>query len=147
MSIPVELDLKDILLKIEGKIDKLDDKLENQIQQLDNKLENQIQQLDRKFDNKIDQLDSKIDKLDHKFEQKFDTLQKDVIDLKIGQTKIEGKIETLDARIKNVETITGKVPDITEKIGEQKTWRTIIATAITALISGVVGWFLRGFRP
>ncbi|MGL5076396.1 MAG: hypothetical protein ACRDBG_11285, partial [Waterburya sp.] len=103
-SIPVELDLKDILLKIEGKIDKLDDKLENQIKQLDSKLENQIQQLD-----------NKIDKLDHKFEQKFDTLHKDVIDLKIGQTKIEGKIETLDARIKNVETITGKVPDITEK--------------------------------
>jgi archaellum component FlaC len=113
MSIPVELDLKDILLKIE---------------------------------NQIQQLDHKIEKLDHKFEQKLDTLQKDVIDLKIGQTKIEGKIETLDARIKNVETITGKVPDITEKIGEQKTWRTIIATAITALISGTVGWFIRGFR-
>jgi predicted nuclease with TOPRIM domain len=95
MSIPVELDLKDILLKIDSKID---------------------------------------------------NLQKDVIDLKIGQTKIEGKIETLDARIKNVETITGKIPDITEKIGEQKTWRTIIVTAITALVSGVIGWFLRGFR-
>ncbi|MGL5942389.1 MAG: hypothetical protein ACRC2S_18835 [Waterburya sp.] len=147
MSIPVELDLKDILLKIEGKIDKLDNKLENQIQQLDNKLENQIQQLDNKLENQIQQLDNKIDKVDHKFEQKFDTLHKDVIDLKIGQTKIEGKIETLDARIKNVETITGKVPDITEKIGEQKTWRTIIATAITALISGTVGWFIRGFRP
>ena len=136
MSIPVELDLKDILLKIDSKIDKLDDKLEGQIKQLDSKLET-----------KIEQLDSKIDKFDDKFEQKLDSLKDDVIDLKVGQTKIEGKLETLDTRIKNVETITGKVPDITEKIGEQKTWGTIIVAAITALISGTIGWFIRGFRP
>ena len=135
MSVPVELDLKDILLKIDSKIDKLDDKLESQIKQLDSKID--------KIDNKFE---SQIKQLDNKFEQKFDSLRDDVIDLKLGQTKIEGKLETLDTRIKNVETITGKVPDITEKIGEQKTWRTIIATTITALISGTIGWFIRGFR-
>jgi hypothetical protein len=67
MSITIETELKEIL-------DKLDQKMDRQFVQLD-------QKMDRQFD---------------KLEQKVDRMQEDVTKLQLGQAKIEGDIKALD---------------------------------------------------
>jgi hypothetical protein len=67
MSITIETDLKDILDK------------------LDQKIERQFTQLDQKMDRKFEQLD-----------QKMDRAQEDINKLQVGQAKIEGDIKALD---------------------------------------------------
>ncbi len=71
--------------------------------------------------------------------------------IEIRQTEIKGEIKTLDAkingvsdRIKIIEGAMGKIPDLAEKVGELKNWRQIVIITITATISGVIGWVIRG---
>ncbi|MEG3435575.1 hypothetical protein V0288_00445 [Pannus brasiliensis CCIBt3594] len=63
-------------------------------------------------------------------------LQKDVIDLKISSSKIEG---TLEAQA----TLTQKIPDLIEKVGELKNWKQIAIVTVTAFISGMITWLIR----
>ncbi len=67
MTITIETDLKEILDK------------------LDQKIERQFTQLDQKMDRKFEQLD-----------QKMDRAQEDINKLQVGQAKIEGDIKALD---------------------------------------------------
>ena len=67
MSITIETDLKEIL-------DKLDQKMDRQFTQLD-------QKMDRQFE---------------KVEQKLDRMQEDITKVQLGQAKIEGDIKALD---------------------------------------------------
>ncbi len=71
--------------------------------------------------------------------------------LEMGQTEIQGEIKTFDAklngvsdRMKTIEVAMTKIPDLAEKVGELKNWRQIVIITITATISGVVGWIIRG---
>ncbi|MDJ0730141.1 MAG: hypothetical protein QNJ33_09150 [Crocosphaera sp.] len=71
--------------------------------------------------------------------------------LEVGQTEIKGEIKTFDAklngtsdRMKTIEVAMTKIPDLAEKVGELKNWRQIVIITITASISGVVGWIIRG---
>jgi predicted nuclease with TOPRIM domain len=72
--ITVTYSLEEILARIEGKIDKLDEKLEGKINKLDEKLEG-----------KIDKLDEKVDKLT------------------VELTAMTTKIEAIDKRLEKVE--------------------------------------------
>jgi predicted nucleic acid-binding Zn-ribbon protein len=74
MSVTIETDLKEIL-------DKLDQKMDRQFAQLDQKMDRQFEQLDRQFE---------------KVEQKVDRMQSDITELQLGQAKIEGDIKALD---------------------------------------------------
>ena len=56
--------------------------------------------------------------------------------------ELKGEINTVDARIKNVEIAVQKIPEITEKFGELKNWRQIAFIVIAA----VAGWFARSGR-
>ncbi len=67
MTITIETDLKEIL-------DKLDQKIDRQFAQLD-------QKMDRQFD---------------KLDQKVDRMQSDITELQLGQAKIQGDIKSLD---------------------------------------------------
>ncbi|MGB5768703.1 MAG: hypothetical protein WBM32_02365 [Crocosphaera sp.] len=78
-------------------------------------------------------------------------IKKEIKTLEIGQTEIKGEITTLDAklngvsdRIKTIEVAITKIPDLAEKVGELKNWRQIVIITITATISGIVGWIIRG---
>jgi predicted nuclease with TOPRIM domain len=103
--IQIATDLSQVLERIEQKIDKLDEKFE-----------------------------TKIDKLDEKFETKLDTLQKDVTDLKVGQTKLEGELKTLEAKVDGI----GKRIDNQEFVN-----RGIVIGLIVTIIGGAAklfGW-------
>jgi ElaB/YqjD/DUF883 family membrane-anchored ribosome-binding protein len=68
------------------------------------------------------------------------------IKAEIGQveTKLEGKIDTVNARLTNLETNTKNIMDLAEKLGELKNWKQIAVSIITAVVGGVIGWFIRG---
>jgi predicted nuclease with TOPRIM domain len=103
--IQIATDLSQVLERIEQKIDKLDEKFE-----------------------------TKIDKLDEKFETKLDTLQKDVTDLKVGQTKLLGELKTLEAKVDGI----GKRIDNQEFVN-----RGIVIGLIVTIIGGAAklfGW-------
>jgi predicted nucleic acid-binding Zn-ribbon protein len=74
MSVTIETDLKEIL-------DKLDLKMDRQFSQLDLKMDRQFEKIDRHFE---------------KVEQKVDRLQENITELQLGQAKIEGDIKALD---------------------------------------------------
>jgi chromosome segregation ATPase len=89
MSITIETDLKEIL-------EKLDQKMDRQFSQLDQKMDQQFSQLDQKMDRQFSQLDQKMDRQFEKLDQKVDRMQEDINKLQVGQAKIEGEIKALD---------------------------------------------------
>jgi predicted RNase H-like nuclease (RuvC/YqgF family) len=92
MSIAIETDLKEILDKLDQKMDRqfaqLDQKMDRQFAQLDQKIE----RLDQKMDRQFEQIDQKIERLD----QKIERTQEDINKLQVGQARIEGDIKALD---------------------------------------------------
>jgi chromosome segregation ATPase len=92
MSITIETDLKEIL-------EKLDQKMDRQFAQLDQKMDRQFAQLDQKMDRQFEKIDEQFKKVDGQFEkvdQKIDRMQVDITKLQVGQAKIEGDIKALD---------------------------------------------------
>jgi peptidoglycan hydrolase CwlO-like protein len=82
-----------------------------------------IKDLITNLDKKIDKLDGKIDKL---------------------ETKFDGKFDTVNSRLTNIETNSKILVDLAEKIGELKNWKQIAIVVFTASVSGAIAWYVRG---
>ena len=54
----------------------------------------------------LERIDNKIDNLQKDVNNKIDNLQKDVNDLKVGQARLEEKVEGLSQRIDNQEFVS-----------------------------------------
>ena len=54
----------------------------------------------------LERIENKIDTLQKDVNNKFDTLQKDVTDLKVGQARLEEKVEGLSKQIDNQEFVS-----------------------------------------
>jgi ElaB/YqjD/DUF883 family membrane-anchored ribosome-binding protein len=90
------------------------------------KVEGEIKQVETK-------LEAKIDRVENKLGAKIDQVE----------AKLEGKIDTANARLTNLETNTKNIMDLAEKLGELKNWKQIAVSIITAVVGGVIGWFVR----
>lgn len=79
------------------------------------------------------QIESDLKDILNKFDQKLDNIQKDVTELKIGQTEIKGDIKRLDS---DISTLKDNIHDIK---GSQKAqiW-TLIGVLITAVAGFIV---------
>jgi hypothetical protein len=60
------------------------------------------------------------------------------------ETKLDGKIDTVNSRLTNLEANTKVIADLTEKVGELKNWKQIAIVVFTASVSGAIAWFVRG---
>ncbi|MGK7874433.1 MAG: hypothetical protein AB4426_14340 [Xenococcaceae cyanobacterium] len=54
----------------------------------------------------LERIEQKIDKLDEKFETKLDNLSKDVTELRVGQARLEEKVDGLAKRVESQEFIS-----------------------------------------
>ncbi|MGI0480316.1 hypothetical protein ACN4EE_05950 [Geminocystis sp. CENA526] len=101
MNQVIEVNIADILSRLEIKIDSLDRKFETKI----DKLEDKIDGLEKKFDDKINKLENKIDSLERKFDDKFYHLSNEVNAVKVNVAKLDEKITGVDKRLGNLEFI------------------------------------------
>ncbi|MDJ0599717.1 MAG: hypothetical protein QNJ37_12855 [Crocosphaera sp.] len=86
--VTVKYSLEDILKKIDDKLDRMEEASTQRFEKLESKLESNK----REFNQKLDTFQRDVN-------QKLDTLQKDVTDLKVGQAKLEEKVEGLTKRL------------------------------------------------
>ncbi|MDJ0659733.1 MAG: DUF4164 family protein [Crocosphaera sp.] len=75
--VTVKYSLEDILKKIDDKLDRMEEASNQRFEKLESKLESNQKDVN----------------------QKLDTLQKDVTDLKVGQAKLEEKVDGLGKRL------------------------------------------------
>lgn len=83
-----------------------------------------------------------------KIDQKLDNLQKDVTELKIGQTKLEGKIEANSTKIEGLdkkfstkiegldEKISTKIDGLDKRIGNQEFLNRAVVVGLLLVIFG-----------
>ncbi len=97
-------------------------------------IESDLKEIFAKFDQKLDKLDGKLDKLTD-----------DVTELKVGQARLEGKInavdEKLSGQIKSVdEKLSGQIKSVDEKLsGQIKSVDDRLSGKIDALEATVSG--------
>lgn len=65
------------------------------------------------------------------------TMQKEIGDLRVSVSRVEGILQ-------NQQQFVQKIPDLAEKVGELKNWRQLVIIALTATISSVLTWAIRG---
>ncbi len=71
-----------------------------------------------------------------KIDSKLDNLQKDVTDIKIGQAKLEGKVEALD------EKFTSKIDGLDKRLSNQKFLnRAVVVGLLLAILGGLAKLF------
>ncbi|MDJ0508294.1 MAG: hypothetical protein QNJ64_03405 [Crocosphaera sp.] len=146
MAKVTESDLKRLEDLITGSFKRLEQgqkALENQLNKVDNRL-NDIVIETTELKEEIKTLEIKQTELKEEINHKSQIIE-------VVQTEIKGEIKTFDTklngvsdRMKNIEVAMTKIPDLAEKVGELKNWRQIVIITITATISGVVGWIIRG---
>lgn len=94
----IQIDLAQILNKLDKKLDNIDEKFDR---------------LNEKFDGKFDKLeekfDDKFDRLDKKFDEKFDKLEEKIESLTVGQTEIRGEVKALDIKTEQLNIRAGNV--------------------------------------
>jgi uncharacterized protein YoxC len=106
-------------------------------------IESDLKEILAKFDQKLDKLDSKLDKL-----------TEDVTELKVGQAKLEGKINAIDEKlsgqIKSVdERLSGKidalgttVSGLDKRVSNQEfTNRGVLVGLILVILGGAAKFF------
>jgi nucleotide-binding universal stress UspA family protein len=94
-----------------------------------------------------------LEEMFSRLENKIDSNQKETNEkLKELSQKIDKQSEeitTIKATLQAQQPLIQKIPDLAEKVGELKNWRQIVLIVVTATVSGVIGWFIRGgtFKP
>ncbi|EAZ94204.1 hypothetical protein [Crocosphaera chwakensis] len=59
-------------------------------------------------------------------------------------TAIDKRLAIVETRLEDWKPAIDKIPDLAKKVGELKNWRQFLIITVTAAISGVIGWFVRG---
>jgi hypothetical protein len=95
----------------------------------------------------LEQINQKLDRLDEKFEAKLDNLQKDVTDIKIGQTRLEGKLETLESELKGeIKALEAEVKGVGKRLDTQEFInRSVVVGFVLAISAGAVKLFFPNF--
>jgi hypothetical protein len=62
----------------------------------------------------------------------------------LGFADVRGELKVLDNRLKGLESVAVKLPDLAEKVGELKNWKQIAIVVFTSSVSGTIAWFLHG---
>lgn len=95
----------------------------------------------------LEKIDSKIDKLDEKFEKKFDKLSEDINDLKVGQVKLEEKVDSLDKRVekldKRVEKIESEQLTFIKDVSDLKGTKSLIIPIVVAVTTSLITLLVR----
>ncbi len=153
--ITVTYSLEDVLGQLSQKLDRMDTKFEAIQKNMDTKFEIMQKNVDAKFETMQKNMDTKLEtmqkNMDAKFETmqknmdtkletldtKFETLQKDVVELKVGQVRLEseikGEIKSLTTEVNGI----GKRLDMQEFIN-----RSVVVGFVVAVLAGVVKLFL-----
>jgi peptidoglycan hydrolase CwlO-like protein len=89
------------------------------------------------------QIETDLKDILSKIDSKLDNLQKDVTDLKIGQTRLEGKIETNSSKIEALdEKFTSKIDGLDKRLGNQEFLnRAVVVGLLLAILGGLAKLF------
>ncbi|MEY2859335.1 MAG: hypothetical protein RLZZ74_3648 [Cyanobacteriota bacterium] len=90
MSINIETDLKEILTKLDNKLDNLETKIDDRFV---------------KIEERFEKLESKIDNRFEKVNNRFDNLESKITDLQVSTARLEEKTEGLSQRISSQEFV------------------------------------------
>jgi hypothetical protein len=64
--------------------------------------------------------------------------------MELSFSDLKGEIKTVNARLTNLESNTKAIADLAEKVGELKNWKKIAIVLFTGIVTGTIGWFVRG---
>ena len=121
MSVSYEVDLKEVLGQINQKLDRNEEKLDRIQRDFDQKLDG----MQRDFTQRLDRMQQHVD-------QKLDTLQKDVTDLKVGVSRLEERVHSLE----------DKVEGLSKRIDSQEfVSRSVFLGLIVAILGGLAKLF------
>lgn len=82
-----------------------------------------------------------LEEMFSKLEHKIDSNHKEVTQKLDKQSE---EIVSIKATLQAQQPLIQKIPDLAEKVGELKNWRQIVLILVTATVSGLIGWFVRG---
>jgi uncharacterized phage infection (PIP) family protein YhgE len=98
----------------------------------------------REIKNSIDSLTKATESIARSCEANTKAINDLTLEMRTGFTSVNGKFDTVNARLTNIETNTKIIADLSEKVGELKNWKQIAIVVFTASVSGAIAWYLRG---
>ncbi|NER00472.1 MAG: Bdr protein [Cyanothece sp. SIO2G6] len=145
--VTVTYSLEEVLGQVIQKLDRVDDKLETFRKDVDDKFETLRKDVDDKFETLRKDVDDKFDIT----QDKLGSLQKELVDLKIGQARLEselkGDVKALESELKgDIKTLDTKVEGIGKRLDTQEFInRSVVVGFVLALVAGGVKLFFPGF--
>jgi outer membrane murein-binding lipoprotein Lpp len=136
LSIQIESDLKEILTRIDTKLDRLSEdvtelkigqtRLEGKVEAIDEKLSGQIKTVDEKLSGQIKAVDEKLSG-----------------QIKAVDEKLSGQIKTVDEKLSGqIKTLDTKVEQLDKRVGNQEfTNRGVLVGLILVILGGAAKFF------
>lgn len=85
-----------------------------------------------------------VEEMLKRIEGKLDKQSEEIAAMKTEMGIIKTEISGIKDTLKTQQTFVQKIPDLAEKVGELKNWRQFVIITVTATVSGVIGWLVRG---
>ena len=95
--------------------------------------ESDLKELKDLINNRFDEVDKRLT-----------TIEKEQIEIK---SEIKSQLGIIDARLKQLESSSQKIPDLAEKVGELKNWRQIGLALFGVLIGGIITYLIKNPNP
>jgi chromosome segregation ATPase len=147
MSIQIESDLKEILTRIDTKLNKISEdvtelkvgqvRLEGKIEAVDEKLSGQIKSVDEKLSGQIKSVDEKLSGQIKAVDERLSG------QIKAVDEKLSGQIKAVDERLSGqIKAVDTKVDQLDKRVGNQEfTNRGILVGLILVLLGGAAKFF------
>ncbi len=91
-----------------------------------------------------------LNKLDQRFErmeQRFERMEQNLVDLKVGQAKIDGEIKTINTKIDGIQKTTDKlcidVADSSKEVSDLKGAKSLIIPGFVAILASFLTFIFR----
>jgi murein lipoprotein len=112
MTQTIEINLVDVLNRLENKIDNFSNQVQTEVHRLENKIDNlsnQVQTEVHRLENKIEDISNQVQTEVNRLENKIDKLSEDVNDIKTSVAKLDENQNGLNKRLENVEFINRSI--------------------------------------
>ncbi|MDJ0599311.1 MAG: hypothetical protein QNJ37_10775 [Crocosphaera sp.] len=113
--------------------------VETQLTNVDTRLTSVETQLTN-VDTRLTSVETQLTNVD----TRLTSVEKGQVEVKEKLIEVDKQLITIDTRLETWKPAVDKIPDLAEKVGELKNWRQFVIITITATVSGIIGWFLRG---
>jgi chromosome segregation ATPase len=104
MSVSIEVDLKEILGKLDQRLERMETNFEQRLERMETNFEQRLERMETNFEQRLERMEINFEQRFNKIDDKFDKVDERLNKLEVSQVEIKGEIKTLNEKVAGIDT-------------------------------------------